>query len=228
MRRWYVFDIETGPLGENELLEVMPPFDPSKVKMGNIKDPEKREAKLEDAELAHFNNFREKAALSPLTGRVIVIGVYDIADNRMDLIHSDSSEEELLKSWWSLVTDVLYSESMLVGVNIFGFDLPFLAQRSWALGVPIPPGVISYGSYNPWASCFVDLRKAFQLGSQCESSFDHIGRVLGTGGKCEGDLGARFHKIWLTDREMAIGYLLNDVKQPVEWLKRLGFLEGRI
>jgi hypothetical protein len=69
------FDIETGPLLESELLALLPPFDPAEVKTGNIKDPEKIAAKIAEAELNHKRDFVEKAALDPLTGRVVAIGL---------------------------------------------------------------------------------------------------------------------------------------------------------
>ena len=37
----FVFDIETGPLPEAELAALIPPFDPTEVKTGNLKDTEK-------------------------------------------------------------------------------------------------------------------------------------------------------------------------------------------
>ena len=36
-----VFDVETGPLAESELVAMMPEFDPAEVKCGNLKDPAK-------------------------------------------------------------------------------------------------------------------------------------------------------------------------------------------
>ena len=70
-----VFDIETGPLPESELAAVMPPFDPAEVKTGNLKDPEKVAAKIAEAEANHRRDFFDKAALDPLTGRVVAVGV---------------------------------------------------------------------------------------------------------------------------------------------------------
>ncbi len=62
-----VFDIETGPLPESELVALVPPFDPAEVKTGNIKDPEKIAAKIAEAEANHRCDFFDKAALDPLT-----------------------------------------------------------------------------------------------------------------------------------------------------------------
>ena len=70
-----IFDIETGPLPENELLAMMPAFDPADVKSGNLKDPAKIAEKIAEAEANHRRDFIGRAALDPLTGRVVAIGV---------------------------------------------------------------------------------------------------------------------------------------------------------
>ena len=73
-----VFDVETGPLAESELSALLPPFDPAEVKTGNLKDPAKIAEKLAEAEANHRRDFIERAALDPLTGRVIAIGMLDL------------------------------------------------------------------------------------------------------------------------------------------------------
>src|SRR5476651_2330269 len=70
-----VFDLETGPLAESELSALLPPFDPADVKTGNLKDPAKIAEKIAEAEANHKRDFIERAALDPLTGRVLAIGV---------------------------------------------------------------------------------------------------------------------------------------------------------
>ena len=70
-----VFDVETGPLAESELSALLPPFDPAEVKTGNLKDPAKIAEKIAEAEANHRRDFFDKAALDPLTGRVIAIGM---------------------------------------------------------------------------------------------------------------------------------------------------------
>ena len=75
-----VFDVETGPLAESELSALLPPFEPAEVKTGNIKDPEKVAAKIAEAEVNHRRDFFDRAALDPLTGRVIAIGVMAMAE----------------------------------------------------------------------------------------------------------------------------------------------------
>lgn len=69
------FDIETGPLPETELAAMVPAFDPAEVKTGNLKDRDKVAAKIAEAEANHRREFIERAALDPLTGRVLAIGL---------------------------------------------------------------------------------------------------------------------------------------------------------
>ena len=74
MKRIY-FDIETGPLPESELLAMLPPFDASEVRVGNLKDEAKIAAKIAEAEVNHRRDFIDRAALDATTGRVIAIGL---------------------------------------------------------------------------------------------------------------------------------------------------------
>ena len=55
------FDIETGPLPIAEL--VIPPFDPSQVKLGNIKNPDIIAEKIQRAEENHVSDYIKHAAL---------------------------------------------------------------------------------------------------------------------------------------------------------------------
>ncbi|HWI60040.1 MAG TPA: hypothetical protein VNZ22_22630, partial [Bacillota bacterium] len=61
------FDIETGALPAAEIANLMPAFDPTEVKTGNLKDPDKIAAKLAEAEANHRRDFLDRAALDPLT-----------------------------------------------------------------------------------------------------------------------------------------------------------------
>lgn len=107
------FDIETGPLGDDRLLELCPPavlpvhpgvFDSTAVKVGNLKDHDKIREKIEAARQAHqdavdsygeaceaaraksFADFKDKAALDATTGRVVAIGMaeYDGVSSIID------------------------------------------------------------------------------------------------------------------------------------------------
>ena len=96
-----LFDIETGPLPESELAGLLPPFDPAEVKTGNIKDPEKIAAKIAEAESNHKRDFIEKAALDPLSGRVIAIGLLN-HNTRQFVVSGHDDEARTLAEFWSV------------------------------------------------------------------------------------------------------------------------------
>jgi hypothetical protein len=225
-----VFDIETGPLPENELLAMLPAFDPAEVKTGNLKDPAKIAEKIAEAEANHRRDFIERAALDPLTGRVVAIGVmtFDargevLADGhhtpfskggKFSIIGHDD-EARTLAEFWELASSDQGRMTPMVGFNIFGFDLPFLFRRSWKHRVRIPFG-LRRGRY--WGDQLVDLRDCWQLGDrQARGSLDSIARHLGVGAKtgCEPHgppSGKHFAELWRRDRKQAEAYLRNDIE----------------
>ena len=201
------FDIETGALPESEIAAMMPPFDPAEVKTGNLKDPDKIAAKLAEAEANHRRDFIERAALDPLTGRVVAIGMLYLAGGRFDVIGHDD-EAQTLREFWQACRGEMGRVHQMVGFNIYQFDLPFLFRRSWRHRVEVPFG-IRRGRY--WADEMVDLRDNWQLGDrQSRGSLDSISKHLGLGAK-NGE-GKAFAELWRTDREQAVAYLRNDVE----------------
>jgi hypothetical protein len=213
-----VFDIETGPLPDSELAAAMPPFDPAEVKTGNLKDPDKVAAKIAEAEANHRRDFFDKAALDPLTGRVVAVGVMIVPargeqavplakGGRFTIIGHDD-EARTLREFWELTRGEMGRLNPMIGFNIFGFDLPFLFRRSWKHRVPVPFG-IRRGRY--WGDQLLDLRDAWQLGDrQARGSLDSIARHLGVGAK-NGD-GKAFAELWWSDRKQAESYLRNDIE----------------
>jgi hypothetical protein len=82
-----IFDIETGPLPINEL--VIPPFDPSQVKLGNIKNPDLIAEKIQKAEENHVTDYIKNAALDALSGQVLCIG-YRLERDEPAILSSDA------------------------------------------------------------------------------------------------------------------------------------------
>jgi uncharacterized protein YprB with RNaseH-like and TPR domain len=202
-----VFDIETGPLPESELAAAMPPFDSAEVKTGNLKDPVKIAEKIAEAEANHRRDFIERAALDPLTGRVVAIGMLDLETDKFFIIGHDD-EARTLRDFWELTRGEMGRLNPMIGFNIFGFDLPFLFRRSWKHRVAVPFG-LRRGRY--WGDQLLDLRDAWQLGDrQARGSLDSIARHLGVGAK-NGD-GKAFAELWRSDRKQAEAYLRNDIE----------------
>jgi DNA polymerase elongation subunit (family B) len=222
-----VFDIETGPLPETELLAMLPAFDPAEVKTGNIKDPEKVAAKIAEAKASHERDFIDRAALDPLTGQVIAIGVMACdASGETKPVYSAGefsiiayeNEADTLRGFWELLDGEMGRLNPLIGFNICNFDLPFLFRRSWKHHVPVPYG-LRRGRY--WGDQVIDLRDIWQLGDrQARGSLDSIAKHLGVGAK-NGE-GKDFARLWQTDRKQAEAYLQNDLVLTAKVADALG------
>jgi hypothetical protein len=197
-----IFDIETGPLPEAELLKIIDPFDPASVKVGNIKNPDLIAAKIDECREKYYADAKENAALSSLTGRVLAIGVKAVG-GEAEIIGHDAESYVLSDFWHRFNT----TPGRWVGFNIFGFDLPFLVQRSWMNQVPAP--FVQKGRY--WVDEFLDLRETWQMGNrQMPGSLDAISKAFGLGGKSGN--GADFAKLWNSpDKAKAEEYLRNDL-----------------
>lgn len=210
-----IYDIETAPLPEKELAAILPPFDPAEVKTGNIKDPEKVAAKIAEAEANHHRDALERAALDPLTGRVLAIGLLSAAGV---VILENENEAALLEAFWNACRSGDGRITQMVGFNSNVFDLPFLIRRSWKHRVPIPPG-LRRGRY--WNEAMVDLHEIWQLGDRmAKGSLDSIAKHLGVGAKT-GD-GKDFAALYRTDRPKALAYLRNDLDMTYRVAVRLG------
>lgn len=211
------YDIETGPLPESELAALVPPFDPAEVKTGNLKDPDKIAAKLAEAEVNHRRDFFEKAALDPLTGRVVAVGLlYPDSGECVVIGHED--EAATLREFWEATKSEMGRINQMVGFNSNAFDLPFLIRRSWRHRVAVPFGV-RRGRY--WSDEMIDLRDAWQLGDRhARGSLDSIAKHLGVGAK--NGSGADFAALWQSDRARATEYLRNDLQLTARIADALG------
>jgi len=249
-----IFDCETGPLDDESVAKfspefILPPhpgeFSPASVKYGNLKDEAKRAAKLEEARAAHADAVANydmtvtsaraahladclaNAALSPLTGRVLAIGVQ--TEKGVGIEHCDGDEVALLNKFWALYSRcraMSPSPKKMVGANILGFDLPFLIRRSWILQVDVPHNVRN-GRY--FDAMFIDLCEVWlcgqRFGSGISASLDTMARALGVGEKPAGVTGADFAKLWggtADEKAKAVEYLRNDLAMTAKVAERLG------
>ena len=206
------FDIESCALSEAELLPFMP--QEADMKLGNVKDPEKRATAVCEKQRAWLN----AAALDPMTGRVLAIGL--LIQDTFVLISEPASEAQMLHEFWDAIQDS-GSRNRLIGFDCNRFDLPFLIKRSWKLGVSFPEKWLREGRY--WSKQITDLREVWQCGDrQADGSLDTIAKHLGVGSKTGS--GADFGKLWLEDRDRAIAYLRNDLELTQKIAQRIGVL----
>lgn len=227
----HAFDIETIPQSEARLSLVEPEHEPP----GNIKDPDKIRAAI--AEKAA--KWRQRAALDATTGRVAMIGVGRIViegeqqtlageiiylsggwDDDKEL---DEREAEILTQFWDIADRMIAQGDLIAGFNCFGFDLPFLIQRSWILKVAISASIDVIGRYFnlPW----LDLMKVWtRHASGAYIGLDTVARSLGLPGK-NGDP-TELPTLLRHDLPAAIAYLQNDLALTFAVANRMGIDRG--
>ena len=243
------FDVETGALPESEIAAMMPPFDPAEVKTGNIKDPEKVAAKIAEAEASHRRDFFDRAALDPLTGRVVAIGVMLVAPHpdpvtsqvrhKMDAPSQETAARNVVpraereEKFFIIGHDdearTLF-EFWELTRGVQGRTNPMVGFNIFGFDLPflfrrswkhrVPvPFGLRRGRY--WSDQLIDLRDAWQLGDrQARGSLDSIARHLGVGAK-NGD-GKAFAELWMSDRPKAEAYLRNDIELTAKVADALG------
>lgn len=250
-----VFDLETGPLPEEQLREVYQPldeseikglvtgeFDPSSVKVGNLKDQAKIQAKIDEAKAAHesarenssliiaaahakhWADFVSSAALSPITGQILVIG-YHSTEKNVTLV-SEKPETQLLVEFWKKYEECRAAGRRMVGHNIAGFDIPFLVRRSWLNDIPVPATVFDRGKWID-SSTLVDTLSLWKCGTNDGEKLDSLGRAFGVGGKTEGVNGGDFARLYFgaaEERAKALEYAARDVVLTAKIATRMGVI----
>ena len=166
--------------------------------------------------------FIEKAALSPLMGEIVVIGL--VTDDA-EISYLEGDERIILTAFWDIVGSndhattkfVYWSGSGAAGDN---FDMDYIVTRSRILGVRIP-GVVRNGRF--YGQRFVDLASEFLLYKTGEYlSLSNAGMLFGLYDKAQEPAvkpklatdevqGANFAQWYGKDREKALGYLKNDL-----------------
>ena len=194
-------DIETAPLPAEEIEAFAPEF----AAPSNYKDAEKIAANIAEQKLAWL----ERAALSPLTGRVLAIGLMEDGGDEVT-IHHGEDEAALLEALLEDAGD--FTDGPLVGWNVKGFDLPFLSRRLWRHGMRPP----KWWTARPgWGKepLVLDLMEEWKCGDfkAAHTKLDHAARFLGLAGKT-GAHAKDFGKLYAEDLEAALEYLRRDVE----------------
>lgn len=207
------FDIETGPLSDEQLQAVYheKTLEEFSATCDKRWKPDTVAVKYEEYKASDWSKFVGKAALSATTGRVLLIGVLH-ADKFLCIGRDD--EKTNLEEFWGLIDTAIASKQRMIGHNSNSFDLPFLVRRSWLLGVPMPRE-IRHGRY--WNPLFLDTMEAWSFGAREYTSLNDIGRFFGVGQKStEGGVsGAQFAKFWHgtpEQRQLAVDYNEQDLR----------------
>jgi len=132
-----------------------------------------------DIETVPLDPADSKGALDAITGRIVCAGMlFDDGERLTPNPICEIDERKLLERFWA----ALRPDDLLVGHNILGFDLMFIRQRSWILGVK-PPIALNLRKY--YTDQVVDL---MEMWTNWSSRFkgcglDNIAGALGVGGK---------------------------------------------
>lgn len=206
------FDIETAPRSFEEMVKVAGPFDPNDVALGNLKDPDKIEAKIAEARRAYPETLAKRALLDPMLGMVSAIGLKLESGTKM-IIDCMPDEAAGIRQFWEVATSV--HQQGWAGWNIFNFDLGYLRVRSLLLGIRVPDwvslilpsGQVVFNRY------FVDLMLVVTGHPKKYLKLDTFCRAIGLEGK-NGD-GALFYIGWTSEdpakRAEARDYLNRDI-----------------
>ena len=206
MKKFTVFDIETGSLPDKEISRIAPPFDPDSIKVGNL-GLEKAAEKLNAAKNKHLSAIKAKAALKAEYGRVLAIGWAD--ETTTVLLFNEKDEVSLLKQFWEASDEACHAMERWVGFNVFHFDLPFLVRRSMIKGVLVPPQLLPKNN-RYWPDFFIDLMQSWQCGDYREMiSLDRFAKALGHEGK--NGSGKHFAQLLKEDEAAASAYLEQDL-----------------
>ena len=227
-----VFDIETG--GDLERSRaLMPPFDESEVKVGNLKDEDKIAAKYMDRRQVHERSWLSGSALRPETGHVLAIGVLPTRgwpgpkdEQPPTIFHvHQTNEADVILSFWDFLESTYQSTGQkFIGFAIHHFDLPFLIIRSRILGVPVPLR-LRVGRYYD-ANRFIDLQEEWLVGrsrNDTKCGLDYVAKALEVGEKSGS--GDKFESLYSANESEALAYLENDLNLAKGIARKLGLIK---
>ena len=210
-------------------------------KTGNLKDPAKKAEKLESAKTAyklqlameaqaiadHRAKWASEAALSPVTGEVLAIGIR--SGEKIAIIgDGGETESEILHAFWTIYKKHAGGGSRFIGYCSNFFDFPFLVWRSYFHSVLVPESAWDKTGRYP-AYCFVDLIDRLPKRGFNEESrkLTDVCSWLGLGSKPDGVDGGMFAALWQGNEEskqQAISYLLNDLDLTQKLAERMSVI----
>jgi len=190
-----ILDIETGP-DDQAIQRLGHKIEPDK----RLKDQTKIEADLRNK----AEKYKAESALRAERGRIICIGM--LQADTVEIL--EGSEKDMLPRAWERIRGAHNAGCVLVGHNIVGFDLPFLARRSMLLGIHVPSWV---GEGLRRDAMVNDTMLIWACGVYGERiSLRDLGIACGFAAK--DDIGPRFSAVYAEHRDQALQYLDNDLR----------------
>lgn len=202
MARKFVFDIETAPRPG-----IMDTFYPQ---WAESKYPGKEGQELEDM-----------AALHAEFGMICAIAIGNALTDEAPKVYTAGSveeEKELIKA----VTDIFDSENaVLVGHNIKGFDIPFVAKRFMAQ-VGFVPRALNFGGKKPWEIPHIDTMELMRFGGGASMSLRSACLLLNIADSKGSVCGSEVPQLFREGRTAEIGqYCAGDVVAERELYRKI-------
>lgn len=206
--KFTVLDIETQPQPVDRLREIMPAFKAD----ARLKD----ETKIKEDLAAKESDWLDSAALHAVRGEVLCAGL--LQDKTFTVL--EGPERDIVEKLMAVIL-TQWGQSVIVGHNIFQFDLPFICRRALKHGIAIPQFLTKAlrGYYPPYE--IFDTMLEWRLSNREERiSLDTLAWHLGVGRKTGS--GADFAKLYQTDKAAALLYLSNDLSLCKSIYERTG------
>jgi hypothetical protein len=218
-----ILDIETLSQSEESIRSKLTPFDPSRVKLGNAKKPELVAEIIEAARMEHGNDEVLNGALHATTGTLAIVGFRNCEGVKQYHI-GEMTEAAIIEATFTEILFALDRGTIISGYFIKGFDLPFIVQRAWLLGVKVPPRIFNAMKPRyPWSENIVCLQEVWLAGSGAQFgtrvSLATVLREFGLPPKS--GTGADFGNLWASDQKAALKYNADDLSCEMRLAERL-------
>jgi len=218
-----ILDIETLSQSEESIRSKLTPFDPSRVKLGNAKKPELVAEIIEAARMEHGNDEVANGALHATTGTLAIVG-FRHGEGVKQYHIGEMTEAAIIEATFTEILFALDRGTIISGYFIKGFDLPFIVQRAWLLGVKVPPRIFNaFKPRYPWSENIVCLQEVWLAGSAAQFgtrvSLATVLRELGLPSKSGS--GADFGALWASDQKAALQYNADDLAVEMRLAERL-------
>lgn len=205
------FDIETLPADDCDI------FAPEVYEIDSrLKDPDKVNEAYKKAE----KKWWDSTSLHPLTGKIAMISLvrYNLRTDHFEYeevfhLKDLNSEKAILEKTFEIMLNIASAWQVIVGHNIFQFDIPFLIRRAWKNEVRLPSNLLGFNKYR--TEGFVDTSEMFSGGVWKDKfvSLNNLLKYFGLPAKKYN--GGDFADLYKKNPDEAIEYCIDDSKNAV-------------
>jgi DNA polymerase elongation subunit (family B) len=229
-----VIDIETIP---NQELppECLPQFDESTVKLGNLQDRFKIQAKIDEARIAWEAQQDKRCSVDPDLCMVccgVAVAFQDcnggIPNVSCRSAVTTAQEAQLICEIWNCIREAYKADVPIVGFNTMSFDLPVLIRRAMLLDVGVSPAMIhALMARQESNRRHYDLMQLLGVRSPFSGkieakSLSYYLKLFGLGGKTRGMDGSQIYGLWQEGKHEEIkDYCQTDVHRTASLFRRV-------